>query len=106
MDEHSTKGATDPTLFAGAAWFDPIEAGLRGRIRGFIEELVEQELAEALGRQRYARGGALGHRHGRRERRLTGSFGPVEIACRGPGCGRGTARRANGAAPCCRATPG
>ena len=80
MDEHSTKGATDPTLFAGAAWFDPIEAGLRGRIRGFIEELVEQELAEALGRQRYERGGALGHRHGRRERRLTGSFGPVEIA--------------------------
>jgi putative transposase len=80
MDERSTKGATDPTLFAGAAWFDPIEAGLRGRIRGFIEELVEQELAEALGRQRYERGGTLGHRHGRRERRLTGSFGPVEIA--------------------------
>jgi putative transposase len=41
---------------------------------------VEQELAEALGRQRYERGGTLGHRHGRRERRLTGSFGPVEIA--------------------------
>jgi putative transposase len=80
MDERSTKGATDPTLFAGAAWFDPIEAGLRGRIRGFIEELLEQELAEALGRQRYERGGTLGHRHGRRERRLTGSFGPVEIA--------------------------
>jgi putative transposase len=80
MDERSTKGATDPTLFAGAAWFDPIEAGLRGRIRGFIEELVEQELAEALGRRRYERGGTLGHRHGRRERRLTGSFGPVEIA--------------------------
>jgi putative transposase len=80
MDERSTKGATDPTLFAGAAWFDPIEAGLRGGIRGFIEELVEQELAEALGRQRYERGGTLGHRHGRRERRLTGSFGPVEIA--------------------------
>jgi putative transposase len=80
MDEHSTKEATDPTLFAGAAWFDPIEAKLRGRIRGFIEELVEQELAEALGRRRYERGGTLGHRHGRRERRLTGSFGPVEIA--------------------------
>src|ERR687889_106214 len=72
MDEHSTKEASDPALFAGAAPFDPIEAGVRGRIRGFIEELVEQELAEALGRQRYARGGALGHRHGRRERRLNG----------------------------------
>ena len=47
---------------------------------GILAALVEQELAEALGRRRYERGGALGHRHGRRERRLTGSFGPVEIA--------------------------
>ena len=70
----------EPALFAGAAWFDPIEAGLRGRIRGFIEELVEQELTEALGRRRHERGGVAGHRHGHRERRLTGSFGPVEIA--------------------------
>ncbi len=31
-------------MFAGEAWFDPIEAGIRGRIRGFIEELLEQEL--------------------------------------------------------------
>jgi putative transposase len=67
-------------LFAGSAWFDPIEAGLRGRIRGFIEELVEQELTEALGRRRHERGGVAGHRHGHRERRLTGCFGPVEIA--------------------------
>ena len=44
MDEDSTTAAGEPALFAGAAWFDPIEAGLRGRIRGFIEELVEQEL--------------------------------------------------------------
>jgi putative transposase len=80
MDEDSTTATGQSALFAGAAWFDPIEAGLRGRIRGFIEELVEQELAEALGRRRYERGGTLGHRHGRRERRLTGSFGPVEIA--------------------------
>jgi putative transposase len=80
MDKDSTTATEDPTLFAGAAWFDPIEAGLRERIRGFIEELVDQELTEALGRQRYERGSAAGHRHGRRERRLTGSFGPVEIA--------------------------
>ena len=66
MDEHSTKGATDPTLFAGAAWFDPIEAGLRGRIHGFIEELVEQELTGALGRRRHERGSVAGHRHGHR----------------------------------------
>ena len=30
---------------------------MRGRIRGLIEELVEQELAAALGRGRYERGG-------------------------------------------------
>lgn len=80
MDQDSTTAAGEPALFAGAAWFDPIEAGLRGRIRGFIEELVEQELTAALGRQRHERGGAAGHRHGHRERRLIGSFGPVEIA--------------------------
>src|SRR5215213_417070 len=80
MDNHSSADAGEPALFAGSAWFDPIEAGLRGRIRGFIEELVEQELTEALGRRRHERGGVAGHRHGHRERRLTGSFGPVEIA--------------------------
>jgi putative transposase len=81
MGEDSSKGLAEEALFRGEAWFDPIEAGLRDRIRGFIEELVEQELTEALGRTRYARdGAAAGHRHGHRTRRLTGSFGPVEIA--------------------------
>ena len=80
MDEDSTKGAAEAALFAGEAWFDPIEAGLRGRIRGLIEEMIEQELGTALGRGRYERGGTAGHRHGHRKRRLTGSFGPVEIA--------------------------
>jgi putative transposase len=81
MDKDNSKAAAEQGLFAGEAWFDPIEAGLRGRIRGFIEELVEQELEAALGRGRYERaGGAVGHRHGHRTRRLTGSFGPVEIA--------------------------
>jgi putative transposase len=79
MDSNSTTpDATE--LFAGEAWFDPIEAGLRDRVRGFIEEIVEQELASALGRERYARGaGSKGYRNGTRERRLTGSFGAVEI---------------------------
>jgi len=35
--EMSRDGAT---LFAGEAWFDPIEAGIRDRGRGFIEELI------------------------------------------------------------------
>src|SRR5215218_951064 len=80
MDEDSSTEGGEPALFMGASWFDPIKAGLRERIRGFIEELVEHELTGALGRQRHERGGAVGHRHGHRERRLTGSFGPVEVA--------------------------
>ena len=82
MDEDSSKEAAEDGLFAGEAWFDPLEAGIRGRIRGLIEELVEQELEAALGRGRYERGGGApaGHRHGHRRRRLTGSFGPVEVA--------------------------
>jgi putative transposase len=79
MDEDSRK-LEPPPLFVGEAWFDPIEAGLRERIRGFIEELIEQELSEALGRQRGQRGPGAGYRHGRRTRQLTGSFGAVEIA--------------------------
>jgi putative transposase len=80
MGRDSSRGPAEETLFAGKTWFDPIEAGLRDRIRGLIEELVEQELEAALGRGRYERGGAGGHRHGHRARRLTGSFGPVKIA--------------------------
>lgn len=67
-------------------WFDPIEAGLRERMRGFIEAMMQTELDAALGRARYARSSATegeprsaGHRHGSRTRRLTGSFGTTEI---------------------------
>ena len=81
MGKDSIQPPAEEALFSGEAWFDPIEVGLRGRIRGLIEELVEQELEAALGRGRYERvGGAVGHRHGHRRRRLTGSFGPVELA--------------------------
>jgi transposase-like protein len=79
MDRNSTT-SDGPELFAGEAWFDPIETGLRDRVRGFIEEMVEEELASALGRERYARGaGGKGYRNGTRERQLTGSFGAVGI---------------------------
>ena len=103
MTTDSTTTVDDTKLFLGGAWSDPIEAGIRDRIRGFIEELIEEELAAALGRGRYERrhrrgdgeaGSAdgppavetadvaplAGHRHGHRERRITGCFGTVEIA--------------------------
>jgi len=82
MEENSTKTQADGTLlFAGEAWFDPIETGIRDRVRGFIQELLEQELTAALGRTRHERaeGKPKGYRNGTRDRQLLGSFGPVEL---------------------------
>ncbi len=92
MTSHTTSaraGEAEGLLFD--TWFDPIEDGLRARVRGFIEALIEEELTTALSRPRYGRQAAgpnggeaaapvTGHRHGRRTRRLTGTFGPTEIA--------------------------
>jgi putative transposase len=87
----ATAESAEGTLFLGGDWFDPLEAGVRTRIRGFIEELLEEELDAALGRDRYERprlsetgvgGGPVvgaGHRHGHRERQLIGTFGPVTV---------------------------
>ena len=73
-------------------WFDPIEAGLRDRVREFIQAMIESELEAALSRPRYGRrakradedfeqpSGISGHRHGHRSRSLLGTFGRVEIA--------------------------
>jgi putative transposase len=90
MDKNSREASAESPLFRGEAWFDPIEVGIRDRIRGFIETLVEEELNEALGRAHYQRPdraasgeaarAAIGYRHGRRERQLLGSFGPVTIS--------------------------
>ena len=72
-------------------WFDPIETGIRDRVRGLIEEMIRGELDAALSRPRYGRlaehaeGSGVtevvtGHRHGSRVRTLTGTFGKTEIA--------------------------
>jgi putative transposase len=78
----TTQAAQAASLFAGEAWFDPIEAGIRERIRGFIEALFEEELTAALGRGRCERavGAPMGYRNGTRERQLLGSFGPVQVS--------------------------
>ena len=51
----ATAESAEGTLFLGDDWFDPLEAGVRTRIRSFIEELLEAELDVALGRDRYER---------------------------------------------------
>jgi putative transposase len=73
-------------------WFDPIETGLRDRVREFIQAMIEGELEVALSRPRYGRrsktheehvdspSGISGYRHGHRSRSLMGTFGQVEIA--------------------------
>ena len=67
MEETTATTETQP--FLGEDWFDPLETAVRGRIRGFIEEMLEAELGSALQRGRYDRHGARrGHRHGHHAR--------------------------------------
>src|SRR5215831_18121662 len=92
-------------VLVGEEWRDALEAGVRGRIRGFIEELLEEELTAALGRARYARARAAerlpgdasgstagesaagdvllpigGQRNGHRDRQVMGTFGATTVA--------------------------
>jgi transposase-like protein len=80
MEKNST-AMPEASLFDGTAWFDPVEAALRERIRGFLETMLEEELTAALGRGRYRRDSEAtgGYRHGVRHRQILGSFGPLEI---------------------------
>ena len=47
--------ATETAAHLFDNWFDPIESGVRERVRGFIEELIRCELDAALARPRYGR---------------------------------------------------
>jgi putative transposase len=87
MEKDSTKssiGSSEGGHFLCDDWFDPLETGVRTRIRGFIEELLEAELDAAPGRDRYERPrrgdgnspiGAVSSRHGHRQHSLMGTFG-------------------------------
>jgi putative transposase len=81
VTEARSAAAASPLPFAGSEWFDPLEEAVRLQVRGFIEELLQEELEAALGRGRYERGeAARGHRHGRRPRQLVTTFGPLELS--------------------------
>src|SRR4030088_587004 len=87
----SSQPTAEATVDLFDNWFDPIETGVRERVREFIHAMIEGELDMSLSRPRYARGakpsighgegaiGAIGHRHGHRSRSLLGSFGRVEL---------------------------
>ena len=75
------KGISEGALRKAALTMGPdsIEAAVRGRIRVWIEELVEAELTAVLGAEVSERPGATrqGYRHGHRERTLSTSLGPT-----------------------------
>jgi putative transposase len=79
MEKNTDLDTVAPLL--GEDWFDPLEAGVRQRIRSFIEAMLESELEAALNRGRYERTGPLqGHRHGHRDRQILGTFGPTTVS--------------------------
>jgi transposase-like protein len=78
MKEATPALPSPPSPFAGSEWFDPLEEAVRGQVRWFIEQLLEEELEAALGRGRYERvAGSNGRRHGHRPRQLVTTFGPL-----------------------------
>src|SRR5260370_40315464 len=88
----SSQPVAETAVYLFDDWFDPIEAEVRDRVRGFIQAMIDGELDETLMRPRYGRrsasssgknnglAGVAGHRHGHRSRSLTGTFGRTEIA--------------------------
>src|SRR5437899_10831902 len=86
----SSQPVADTAVYLFDDWFDPIEATVRDRVRGFIQAMIEGELEGTLARPRYGRRpkssdgddrgvGVSGHRHGHRSRSLMGSFGRIEL---------------------------
>src|SRR5260221_154933 len=87
----SSQPVADTAVYLFDDWFDPIEAVVRDRVRGFIQAMIEGELGVTLERPRYGRHpqssssasdgrvAVIGHRHGHRSRSLMGTFGRIEI---------------------------
>lgn len=80
MQDDSSKGACRQGETANGA--DGIEQGVRQRIRGWIETLVEAELTAVLGTAASERRGddRVGYRHGHRGRTLATSLGPTTFS--------------------------
>jgi transposase-like protein len=83
--DHATSEITDTGRCALSACDiddDPIEDRLRRNMPATIEALFEEELDAFLGRCRYGRGARArqGDRHGRRGRRLAGTFGTTTVS--------------------------
>jgi len=79
MEETTKTDRAAPLI--GGDWTDPLEDGVRSRVRDFIETILEEELEAALGRARYERKseGKKGYRNGHRDREIVGTFGPETV---------------------------
>ena len=101
-----TKGSA-LALLANEEGYETIEERLRAMVRQTIETLFEEELAEVLGRGRYARvGESKGYRHGHRDRELVGTFGRETVRVPRARIEGETDVRARGARRHCLATSG
>ena len=73
--EKSTKYEAEAARFR-----QDIRSLLRTRVREAIEITLQEELAEALGCDRYERSGERrGYRNGSQERRITTAYGPKDL---------------------------
>jgi transposase-like protein len=79
VDDATRTDTSAPLL--GADWSDPLEDGVRSRVRDFIETILEEEPEAAPGRGRHERksDGAKGYRNGHRDREIVGTFGPETV---------------------------
>jgi hypothetical protein len=96
MEKNST-AMPESSMFDGAAWFDPIEAGLRDCIRGFIETMLEEELTTTPSAA-IVTGRVIGN--------FWAHLGRLPSPCRGAGYRGPKAARRNGGAPHCPAMRG
>jgi putative transposase len=77
MSKGSIAAPAAPTL---NDWLDPLEQALRIGVHQVVQELLEAEVNEALGRLRYARNpNAKGYRNGHRLRELVTTMGRMTI---------------------------
>ncbi len=78
MEKDSTSspaGVAGDEHFLCDDWGDPLESGVRTRIRGFIEGLLKAELDAALGRERYEQPDKTGGRAPQARGTAIGSVG-------------------------------
>ena len=110
----SSQPVAETAVYLFDDWFDPIEAGVRDRVRGFIQAMIEGELDETLMRPRYGRRsasssgkneGLAGGRRSPARPSLTVIDGDLRAdrdrGAAGAACLARTARPRNGRARCC-----